>query len=144
VAELLSQAEYEELAELRFQIRRFLNFSESAAHGEGIEPRHHQALLAIKAMPADEPCTVGALAGRLFLQHQSTVGLIDRMEQRQLVVRRPGRRDARQVLVSLTPQGERILERLSATHKAELAQSAPELARALRTIMRRAALATTE
>ena len=144
MAEPLSQAEYEELADLRFQIRRFLHFSESVALAEGIEPRHHQALLAIKAMPADEPCTIGSLAARLFLQHQSTVGLVDRMEQRNLVVRTPGRRDARQVLLSLTSQGERLLERLSATHKTELAQSAPELARALRSIMRRAALVPTE
>ena len=142
--EALSQAEYEELAELRYQIRRFLHFSESAAHEEGIEPRHHQALLAIKAMPPEEPCTIGALAARLFLQHQSAVGLVDRMEQRRLVSRRSNPRDARQVLVALTAQGERILQRLSVTHRAELAQSAPELARAVRSIMRRAAVTVNE
>jgi DNA-binding MarR family transcriptional regulator len=131
----LSLGDYEELAELRYQILRFLHFSESAALAEGIEPRQHQALLAIKAMK--EPCTVGALAGRLFLQHQSTVGLVDRLALRKLVTRAPGHADGRQVIVSLTRRGENILKRLSLTHRAELQGSAPALSRALRAIIQK-------
>lgn len=134
----LSSVDYEELAELRYQIRRFLNFSESAALADGIEPRQHQALLAIKAMPADEPCTIGALAERLFLQHQSTVGLVDRLALRKLVSRTPGHEDGRQVIVGLTRHGETILTRLALTHAKELKESAPAFARALRAIIRRA------
>jgi DNA-binding MarR family transcriptional regulator len=133
----LSPTEYEELAEFRYQIRRFLNFSESVAVQEGIEPRQHQALLAIKAMPAEKACTIGTLAERLFLQHQSTVGLVDRLERRNLVVRTPGHDDGRQVIVVLTQHGEDILHRLSLTHRAELKETAPELARALQAIMQR-------
>jgi DNA-binding MarR family transcriptional regulator len=134
----LSPVDYEELAELRYQIRRFLHFSESVALREGLEPRQHQALLAIKAMPAGESCTIGALAKRLFLQHQSTVGLVDRLVLRKLVTRAHGQEDARQVMVSLTPHGETILRRLSLTHRQELKESAPALARALRAIIRKA------
>lgn len=133
----LSRAEFEELADFRYQIRRFLNFSEGAALGEGIEPRQHQALLAIKAMPDEEACTIGALAGQLFLRHQSTVGLVNRMERRGLVARTRGKEDGRQVIVILTRQGEGILHRLSLTHHAELEKRAPELAYALQAIMRR-------
>jgi DNA-binding MarR family transcriptional regulator len=133
----LSHLDYQELAELRFQIRRFLHFSESVALEEGIEPRQHQALLAIKAMPADGSCTVGALAARLFLHHQSTVGLIDRLALRKLVTRTPGHEDGRQVIVSLTRHGEDILKRLSLTHRKELKESAPALSRALRAIIRK-------
>jgi DNA-binding MarR family transcriptional regulator len=134
----LSRVDYEELAELRYQIRRFLHFSESAALEEGLEPRQHQALLAIKAMPAGESCTIGALAKRLFLQHQSTVGLVDRLVLRKLVTRAHGQEDARQVMVSLTLHGETILRRLSLTHRQELKESAPALAQALRAIIRKA------
>jgi DNA-binding MarR family transcriptional regulator len=132
----LTLIDYKELADLRYQIRRFLHFSESVALEEGIEPRQHQALLAIKAM--GEPCTIGALAERLFLQHQSTVGLIDRMALRKLVRRTPGREDKRQVVIRLTRSGEVILERLSLTHRKELNESAPALSRALQTIIRKA------
>jgi DNA-binding MarR family transcriptional regulator len=132
----LLRIDYEELAELRYQIRRFLHFSESVAIEEGIEPRQHQALLAIKAMR--EPCSVGALAERLFLQHQSTVGLVDRLVLRKLVTRAPGREDGRKVIVSLTRHGDAMLKRLSLTHRQELKESAPALARALQAIIRKA------
>ena len=130
----LSRIDYQELAELRFQIHRFLHFSETAALKEGIEPRQHQALLAIKAMK--EPCTVGALALRLFLQQQSAVGLVNRLSLRKLVSRRPSDSDGRQVIVSLTRRGEELLRRLSLTHSKELKESAPALARALQAIIR--------
>jgi DNA-binding MarR family transcriptional regulator len=133
----MTQAEYEELADFRFQIRRFLHFSEGAARAEGLETQQHQALLAIRAMPETEPCTIGALAKRLFLQHQSTVGLVNRLERAGLVKRAPSPADGRQVLVALTQRGEALLQRLSLTHHAELEVQGPELARALRIIIRR-------
>jgi DNA-binding MarR family transcriptional regulator len=133
----VTQAEYEELADFRYQIRRFLYFSEGAARAEGLETQQHQALLAIRAMPEAEPCTIGALAKRLFLQHQSTVGLVDRLERAGMVKRAPSPADGRQVLVTLTRRGDALLQRLSLTHHAELETQAPELARALRTIIRR-------
>jgi len=133
----LSRAEYDELEDFRYQIRRFLHFSESEALREGIEPRQHQALLAIKATRPEGPCSIGALAGRLFLQHQSTVGLVDRLERRELVARTPAPDDGRQVIVTLTPQGEEILRCLSLTHRAELGEKAPQLASALQAIIRR-------
>lgn len=133
----LSRAEYDELEDFRYQIRRFLHFSESEALREGIEPRQHQALLAIKATLSDGACTIGALAGRLFLQHQSTVGLVNRLERRELVARAPAPDDGRQVIVKLTPHGEEILRRLSLTHRAEIGQKAPQLASSLQAIIRR-------
>ena len=123
---------------MRYQIRRFLHFSESVALQEGIEPRQHQALLAVRAI--GEPCTIGALAERLFLQHQSAVGLIDRLALRKLVRRMPCQEDKRQVLIQLTRSGEVILERLSQTHRKELNESAPALSCALQAIIRKAKL----
>lgn len=133
----LSKAEYQELAEFRGQIRRFLQFSETVAKAEGLEPQHHQAMLALKGLPEGVEPTIGAIADRLFLRHQSAVGLVDRMERSRLVRRMAAKSDARQVLVMLTGHGENLLERLSQTHREELQQSAPQLAKALRAIIRR-------
>jgi DNA-binding MarR family transcriptional regulator len=133
----LSHAEYNELATFRYQIRRFLHFSEQAALAEGVEPRQHQALLAIKAAGTEHGSTIGALAEQLMLRHQSTVGLVDRMEAGGFVLRRQNPDDGRQVLVTLTTKGEEVLRRLSLAHRDELGQRAPELVKALRPIMRR-------
>jgi DNA-binding MarR family transcriptional regulator len=133
----MSSEEYEELADFRYQIRRFLNFSEDAAQSAGIAAKQHQALLAIKAMPKDERCTVGWLAARMFLQHQSAVGLVDRLEQSELVVRMPCPTDGREVILALTPHGNAILQQLSLAHREELEKTGPTLARALQAIIRR-------
>jgi DNA-binding MarR family transcriptional regulator len=137
VANSLSHSEYSELADFRYQILRFLRFSENAAIEEGLEPRQHQALLAMKAMPPGTICTIGSLAERLFLRHQSAVGLVDRLVRRKLVIRSPGKKDRRQVTLALTELGETRLRNLSVTHRAELGLTGPQLARALRAIIRR-------
>jgi DNA-binding MarR family transcriptional regulator len=123
------------LAEFRYQIRLFLAFSEQAAREAGIEPRQHQLLLALAGLPGEMLPTIRALADRLQLQHHSTVELVSRLEQRGLVERVRDREDRRQVLVRLTADGESILHRLSATHRAELRTRAPALARALNAIV---------
>jgi hypothetical protein len=45
----LTLADYEALAQLRYQIRRFLHFSEQAAREAGLEPRQHQLLLTLQS-----------------------------------------------------------------------------------------------
>src|SRR5579883_1322249 len=77
-----SQAEYQVLAEFRHQLRRFLSFSERNARIFGLEPQQHQLLLAIKGLPDGTRASIGELAERLQLRHHSTVGLINRMEER--------------------------------------------------------------
>jgi len=119
----------------RYQIRKFLHFSESAARGEGLEPQQHQLLLATKALEQEGPPSIRALADHLFIQHHSAVGLIDRLEERGLVKRVRDEDDRRQVIVRLTAEGERKLHRLSAVHREELRQSAPALVAALQSAL---------
>ena len=119
--------QYETLAAFRYALRKFLSFSESAARAAGITPQQHQALLAIKGFPERDQVTVGELAERLQLRHHSTVGLIDRLVQEQLVSRTPAREDRRQVLIQLTRHGEETLENLSALHREQLKRIGPEL-----------------
>jgi DNA-binding MarR family transcriptional regulator len=131
----LSLSDYQALAELRHQIRRFLHFSEQAARKQGLEPRHHQLMLALKGLPAGMRPRIAELADRLQLQHHSTVELANRLSARGLVRRNRDARDRRQVLLSLTPKGEEKLQRLSLQHKAELRTQGPALVAVLQSAM---------
>ena len=133
----LTAADYQALAEFRYQIRRFLRFSEQAAQRAGLEPAQHQLLLAVKAY-AGEP-TVGGLAERLQLRHHSTVELIDRMSECGLVGRKRAEGDRRQVRVRLTRKGEAVLRKLSLEHRSELGSAGSALAAALQAILARPA-----
>ena len=131
----LSLHDYRALADFRYQLRRFLSFSNEAARAAGLEPRQHQLLLAVKGMPDGVEATVGTIAERLQTQHHSTVELVDRMENRGLVRRLRSAGDRRRVLVSLTARGEALLARLSAVHRAEVRSIGPRLLRALESIV---------
>jgi len=133
----LAKSHYERLASLRHTLQRFLRFSADAARAAGLAPRQHQALLAIKGFPGRDYVSVGELAGRLHLRHQSAVGLVDRLARRQLVRRQPSREDRRRVEVRLTTRGETLIRQLSAAHWRELRLLGPELRRTLDAILRR-------
>jgi DNA-binding MarR family transcriptional regulator len=127
----ISQAEYQALAEFRYQLRRFLHFSEQVARSVGLEPQQHQLLLALKGLPGGRMATVGELAERLQIQHHSTVELIDRMVERGLILRNRDEDDQRRVLINLTLLGEEVLRRLSLLHRTELRSTGPALVRTL-------------
>ncbi len=132
----LSLDEYRALAEFRYQIRRFLGFSEQQVRAAGMEPQQHQLLLAIKGLPDGVLATIGELAERLQLKHHSTVELVNRLENLGYVLRQASRRDRRQVIVHLTHAGAAILRRLSLAHHQELEIAGPRLSKALRSIAR--------
>jgi DNA-binding MarR family transcriptional regulator len=127
--------DFEALAEFRYQIRKFIRFSERAARDAGVEPQQHQLLLAVKGMPPDVAPSIGEIASRLQIVHHSAVELVDRLEEQGLVQRRRNPDDRRQVFLSLTQKGERVLRELSVHHRRELAASGPELASALRKLL---------
>jgi len=141
-ASWLTAADYRALADFRYPLRRFLNFSEQAARAAGLEPQQHQLLLGVKGVADGQRTTIGALAERLQLRHHSVVELVDRTEARGLVQRLRGDDDRRQVLVRLTALGEALLSRLALVHRAELRLVGPALLRALRTLDVQAATAT--
>jgi DNA-binding MarR family transcriptional regulator len=131
----ISRRDYEALSEVRYQIRRFLNFSEAAARAAGVEPQQHQLLLALKGLPAGEAPTIRACAERLQIQHHSAVELANRAEQQGLVARQPSATDRRAVELTVTPRGEEVLRDLSVTHRRELRRAAPSLVRALQDLL---------
>jgi DNA-binding MarR family transcriptional regulator len=131
----LARPDYQALAELRYQIRRFLHFSEEAARAAGLEPRQHQLMLALKGLPKGVRPRIGQLAERLQIQHHSTVELVNRLAAGGYVRRRRGGLDRREVLLSLTSKGERVLRELSLHHKDELREQGPALVAALKRAM---------
>jgi DNA-binding MarR family transcriptional regulator len=131
----LTSADYESLAELRYQIRRFLHFSEQASRDAGLEPQQHQLILTLKGLPEGTSARIGELAERMQIQHHSTVELVNRLAAGGYVRRHRGGEDRREVLLSLTPKGEKILGELSLSHKAELRVRGPALVSALKRAM---------
>jgi DNA-binding MarR family transcriptional regulator len=127
----LGARQYRALAELRYQIRRFLTFSEAAARDAGVEPQQHQLLLVLKALRPGEKPTIRTIADRLQIQHNSAVELVKRSVERGLVERRTSREDRREASLHLSRAGERLLQRLSIAHRSELRSAAPLLVHAL-------------
>jgi DNA-binding MarR family transcriptional regulator len=129
--------DYTALADFRYEIRRFLNFSEKAARAAGVEPHQHQALLVIKGLPANHMATVGVLAERLQIQHHSAVELTDRLQSKSLIRRSRSKADRREVLLGLTLRGEKLLQKLTVAHRAELRSMGPKLLAVLESAMAR-------
>jgi DNA-binding MarR family transcriptional regulator len=132
----LALSDYQALAELRYQIRLFLHFSEQAAREMGLEPQQHQLMLALKGLPPGMHPTIRTLAERLQIQHHSTVELVNRLSAGGLVRRHRAGEDRRQVLLGLSPKGEKVLRALSMGHKDELRTQGPALVVALERAMR--------
>ncbi len=128
----VTKAEYEMLAAFRYALRQFLRFSENVVGKVGLTPQQHQALLAVKGYPGRDSATVGELAERLQIKHNSAVGLVDRLVTQRLLARHPATADRRQVYVSLTAHGARVLERLTAVHQDEISRVGPGLGALLR------------
>lgn len=131
----LTNASYRQLAAFRYEMRKFLSFSEQAARNAGIEPQQHQVLLAIRGLPGHVRPTIGTVAERLCVQHHTAVGLVDKLEGHGLLERQRGESDKREVLLRLTPEGVRILRRLSTLHQQQLVVVGPAMVSALSAIV---------
>ncbi|MCJ0761772.1 MarR family winged helix-turn-helix transcriptional regulator [Variovorax terrae] len=122
----MAKADFEALAEFRYQLRRFLRFSEELTHQHGITPLQYQLMLQVKGFPGRSWATVAELAERLQAKHHGVVALISRCEALGLVQRQASQTDLRRVEVRLTPEGDQRIEQLARQHRAEL-QSLPRL-----------------
>jgi DNA-binding MarR family transcriptional regulator len=131
----LTLPDYQALAEFRYQIRKFLHFSEHAVHAAGLERGQYQLMLAIKGIPEGVRPRIRELANRMQIQHHSAVELINRLEVGSYVRRERAQDDRREVLLALTPKGERVLAELARHHQEELRSAAPSLVGALRRLM---------
>ncbi|MES2643369.1 MAG: MarR family transcriptional regulator [Myxococcota bacterium] len=132
---MTTDPDYRALAQLRFEIRRFLAFSEEAAHGAGVEPRQHQLLLQLRGLPVGLRPNIRTVSERLHIKHHSAVELVARAEAAGLILRTRSPEDGREVLLALTPRGEAVLEGLTRSHRDELRTRGPRLIDALGTLL---------
>jgi len=116
----LSKHDFETLADFRYQLRKFVRFSEQAARRRGIKPLQYLLLLQIRGYPGRDWATVGELAERLQAQHHGVVALISRCEKQGYVERRRSSEDRRRIEIRLREKGERVLDKLARLHRAEL------------------------
>jgi len=131
----LTLSDYQALAEFRYQIRKFLHFSEHAIQDAGMERGQYQLMLAIKGMPEGVRPRIRELSNRMQIQHHSAVELINRLEGGGYVRRERAVEDRREVLLALTAKGERVLGELALHHHEELRSAGPSLVAALRRVM---------
>jgi DNA-binding MarR family transcriptional regulator len=131
----LTLADYRAMAEFRYRIRKFLHFSDQAVESAGLERAQYQLLLAIKGLPDGMRPRIRDIANRMLIQHHSAVELINRLEAGGYVRRQRAVDDRREVLLELTPKGERVLAELALHHHDELQDAAPALVAALRRVM---------
>ncbi|MEK7877336.1 MAG: helix-turn-helix domain-containing protein [Pseudomonadota bacterium] len=116
----LTKHDFEILADFRYQIRKFVRFSEQVSRKHGITPRQYLLLLHVKGYPGRDWATVGELAERLQAKHHGAVALISRCEKQGFVERRRSSEDRRRIEIHLLENGERVLDKLARLHRAEL------------------------
>jgi MarR family transcriptional regulator, lower aerobic nicotinate degradation pathway regulator len=75
----------------------------------------------------DRRPTINELAGFLSLDKSSVTGLVDRVEDRGLVRRISSKVDRRRVQVTITPAGQRLVDRATAAFTAEIAELVADL-----------------
>jgi DNA-binding MarR family transcriptional regulator len=119
------------LAEFRYELRRFLQFSEGCAAEAGLHPQQHQLLLQLAGAPDEVETTVSYAAERLGLRHHTVVELSKRCEEAGLIHRDQDMNDRRRVQLRVTAKGLRVLRILSENHAQELYELAPRLIGAL-------------
>jgi DNA-binding MarR family transcriptional regulator len=109
-----------DLARFRYELRRFLRFSERAAQKAGVTPQQHQLMLGVAGFTGRGWATISELAEFLQARHNAVVGLVNRACRKGFVQKKPVAGDLRFIRVELSPKGRKILLHLSALHRREL------------------------
>ena len=123
----LNHIDFETLAAFRYQIRKFLRFSKDLLSTEDLTPDQYQALLAIRASNPPGRLSIRELAEQLQVRHHSTVGVVDQLVLRGVVVRQVAPEDRRKIFLTLTEKGEVLIARLAPPHHEELNRLSPEM-----------------
>ncbi|MDQ2927489.1 MAG: MarR family winged helix-turn-helix transcriptional regulator, partial [Pseudomonadota bacterium] len=116
----ISKRDFETLATFRYELRRFMRFSEEVTHRNGVTPLQYGLMLQVRGFPGRDWATVAELAERLQAKHHGVVSLVSRCEAAGWVHRVASQRDKRCVEVHLTALGDACLEKLARLHRDEL------------------------
>ena len=115
-----TKKEFEALSDFRYQLRCFMRFSEDITHEFGITNLQYLLLLHVKGYKGREWATISELAERLQTHHNGVVALISRCEKLELLYRRRGTVDKREVKIYLTPEGDKLVKKIASEHRNEL------------------------
>ncbi len=101
-------------AHLGFWLRRVSN-PVSAAFARALQERQTTVAewVALRYLAAQQESTPGALADALGMTRGATSKVLDRLERKAWATRRPHPEDGRVQLLSLTPEGARVLPELA-------------------------------
>lgn len=120
----VTDADYTRLLRLRTQLRKFEHWSAEQAAAMGLTASQHQLLLAIRGDGGQDGPTIGDVADYLLVRHNTAVELINRTQELGLIDRQRDSADHRVVRLTLTDEGRKRLNALSADHIEELARLA--------------------
>jgi DNA-binding MarR family transcriptional regulator len=116
-----------QVAQFRYELRRFVRFSERAARGCGVTPQQHQLLLGLAGFTQSGFATITELAEFLQERHNAVVGLVERAVERGLVRKDRSADDHRMVRVRITRAGAAVLKKLTRLHLDELGRVQAQL-----------------
>jgi DNA-binding MarR family transcriptional regulator len=102
---------YEDAAEFRAELRRFLRRSEDCARSHGLTPAQHLLLLQIAGSRGSQS-TVSELVERLALTQSTVTELVQRAVAAGLIARQTSADDGRVVHLTLTSDGAEKLRRV--------------------------------
>lgn len=119
------------MADFRYELRRFLHFSELSAEAQGISAQQYQLLQAVEAISPEMRVSISTIAERMLLRHNSAVELVDRAVRLRLVERLADEDDLRRSIVVLTEHGRKVLMQVAATNLAALETAGPAMMQAL-------------
>lgn len=122
-----TDAQYRRLLAFRVRLRRFDQWSRTAAEERGLTHAQHQLLLAIRGSGGPDGPTIGEVADALLVKHHTATGLVDRTQELGLLDRVRDETDSRRVHLRLTEEGHRMLRELTAVHLEELRRLGPLL-----------------
>jgi DNA-binding MarR family transcriptional regulator len=120
------------LAWFRYNLRRFLRFSERATRGHGLTPQQYVLLLGVAGYTGRGWATISELAEFLQERHNAVVGLVQRACTKGLVHKDQEGRDRRFVRVRLTRRGSTALNGLATLHLHELERIQLDLGKSLK------------
>ena len=132
----LTLEEYRELAELRYQIRRFESAMEEDARRLGIEPASWLLLLTVQGLPEGVKPTISALADRMRMDGQVVSELVDAAVAQNHLVRSSADAEGAEHWVKLTRQGRDLLRRVALNNRSEREDRGAELAGALQSLLK--------
>jgi DNA-binding MarR family transcriptional regulator len=117
---VFSDNDYRDQADFRCALRQFLHFTEDRARAAGITPQQYLLLLIVRGHHSYPKVSIGDVADAMQIRHHSASLLVDRSVKRGLLRREEDRVDRRRALVSLTREGQAMLDRVMISARREL------------------------